>query len=141
MTENFGPSWDVIADDIRSKIGSGEYPIGEAIPSTPQLSEQYRVSKSPVRQAVDYLRAEGLLQGHPGKAVYVAATPAGVASERRDIGALSEQIKKLRADFEDALGRLEGNLIELYGKTGNEYPWEDLPADADGKDGHREQRA
>lgn len=141
MTEGFGPSWDVIADDIRAKIGSGEYPVGGAIPSTTQLSDRYGVSKSPVRQAVDYLRGEGLLQGHPGKAVYVAAAPADLASERQSIGALSEQIRKLRADFEDALGRLEGNLVELYGKTGNEYPWEDLPGEPGGKDGQREQRA
>jgi DNA-binding FadR family transcriptional regulator len=141
VTEMDGPSWDMIATDIRGGIASGKYPLGQSIPSTPKLAAQYGVSKGPVRQAVDALRAEGLLAGRPGKAVYVAATPADVASERQDIGALSEQIRKLRADFDDAIGRLEANLIELYGKTGNEYPWEDLPADADGKDSHREQRA
>lgn len=118
MTDGFGPLYQRVADDIRARIVSGEYPVGSPIPSTPKLGEQHGVSKTVVRKAVEMLRDEGLLAGQPGKAVYVKALPDEAAAGRRDLAALAGEV----ADLRDTLSRIEGNLIELYGKNGYDYP-------------------
>ncbi|MBE1487694.1 winged helix-turn-helix domain-containing protein [Plantactinospora soyae] len=60
-----------IAQDIRNKIASGEYKPGDKLPSLRELIAIYDVSAEPVRSALLILQAEGLLEGHQGKGVYV----------------------------------------------------------------------
>jgi GntR family transcriptional regulator len=107
-----GPSWDVIAKDVRARITSGEYPPGQPIPSTQKLMAQYGVSKGPVRQAVDALRVAGLLAGRPGKAVYVT----GAAPE--EPGGLAEQVRRLAEDVAD----LKADVAELQSRRGIDRP-------------------
>ena len=128
MIEETGTLYQRVADGIREKIISGEYPVGSTIPSTKQLEKQFGVSQSAVRQGVGELKAAGILRGQPGKAVYVKAKPDAVAAEKHDIETLSAQVASLeeRAKEEtglhDRVSNLETFLIELYGKTGYEYP-------------------
>jgi GntR family transcriptional regulator len=103
-----GPSWDVIAKDIRDRIRSGEYPAGEPIPSTTKLMDQHGTSKGPVRQAIDVLKGEGILAGHPGKAVYVT----GVVPDSAD--GVAEQMRKMQEDIAD----LKADVAELQGQRG-----------------------
>lgn len=56
---------------MRSKIESGEFPPGVAIPSEYILSKTYGVSHITVRSAIDFLVKEGLLKTVQGKGVYV----------------------------------------------------------------------
>ncbi|GAB3971587.1 winged helix-turn-helix domain-containing protein [Plantactinospora veratri] len=60
-----------IAQDIRDKIASGEYKPGDKLPSLRELIAIYNVSAEPVRSALLILQAEGLLEGHQGKGVFV----------------------------------------------------------------------
>ncbi|MGX7670536.1 winged helix-turn-helix domain-containing protein [Plantactinospora sp. DSM 117369] len=60
-----------IAQDIRNKIASGEYRPGDKLPSLRELIAIYKVSAEPVRSALLILQAEGLLEGHQGKGVFV----------------------------------------------------------------------
>jgi DNA-binding GntR family transcriptional regulator len=139
-----GPSWQLVADDIRARIASGEYRVGEPVPSTTRLTAQHGVSSTVVRHAVEQLKNDGILTGHPGKAVYVRAMPEDAAAEQRDVKVLSSQVAELQgivaelARRVDSLGddplrdlvtRVEVNLMELYGKLGHDYP------------GQREQRS
>lgn len=68
-----------IAQDIRDKIASGEYGPGAKLPSLREMSAHYGVSAEPVRSALLILQAEGLVEGHQGKGVYV--TESGQAAE------------------------------------------------------------
>lgn len=61
-----------IYEDIRQKIGSGEWPVGKELPSESKLIEHYGTSAEPVRTALMWLEREGLIEGHQGKARYVA---------------------------------------------------------------------
>lgn len=61
-----------IAQDIREKIASGEYRPGDKLPSLRELIVLYGVSAEPVRSALLILQAEGLLEGHQGKGVFVS---------------------------------------------------------------------
>lgn len=85
---------------IRSRITSGEYPVDQPIPSTAELRRQTGLSLTVVRRAVQQLQADGILQGHPGKGVYVKALPADADSERGDLKTLSEQLRALKANLD-----------------------------------------
>jgi DNA-binding FadR family transcriptional regulator len=60
-----------VANDLRAKIHSGEYPPGSKLPSTSELCDIYGVSETVVRYAMHTLRLEGLIEGQQGKGVYV----------------------------------------------------------------------
>ncbi|MGW5671401.1 winged helix-turn-helix domain-containing protein [Micromonospora sp. NPDC003776] len=72
------PDRQRIAQDIRDKISSGEYRPGTKLPSLREMSAHYNVSAEPVRSALLILQAEGLVEGHQGKGVYVAGNDEAV---------------------------------------------------------------
>jgi DNA-binding GntR family transcriptional regulator len=130
VTGVIGPEYQRLKHQIRARIISGEYPLGKPIPSTARLAAETGMSVPVVRRAVDQLKADGILEGHPGKGVFVRAMPADADSERMSVEALSRQVAELREmaerdgldEIRAAVGRLEANLIELYGKLGLDYP-------------------
>jgi len=149
VTETIGlPAYQQVADDLRAMISRGDLNVGDAIPSTAQLCARYKVSATVVRAAVSQLRTDGIVRGQPGKAVYVVATPqaikdkgvrlenvaAGVedlrdglqdVTNRLDRAADATVVEKLRTDLEDLrrqVAEVQTALIDLYGRTGQEYP-------------------
>lgn len=58
---------------LRSKISSGEWPVGDLIPKEPELMELIGVGKSTVREAVRSLATLGMLQTVPGVGTFVRA--------------------------------------------------------------------
>lgn len=134
------PLYQQVADDVRSQIASGKFRVGDELPSTAKLVEQYGVSIGVVRSAVRVLQNEGILVGQSGKAVYVRATPETAAAEATALKSVDQQVAELReevrrlADHQpseviakiDALqtevGRLQADLRTLYGRLGQPYP-------------------
>lgn len=55
------PLYARIRDDLRGRIERGEYAVGSVIPSELELADEYGVSRPTVRQAVQELADEGLL--------------------------------------------------------------------------------
>lgn len=125
------PEYRQAADVIKSKITAGEhgFRVGDTL-TISQIREITGTKYATARAAADHLKAEGILEGHQGKGFYVRITPADAASERVSIGALSEQVAELRElaerdgldEIRAAIGRLEANLIELYGRLAFDYP-------------------
>ncbi|MEV4540291.1 winged helix-turn-helix domain-containing protein [Micromonospora echinaurantiaca] len=64
--------YQVLADELRSKIESGEWPPGTKLPSRSQLCKEYGVSDTVVGKAMMILRATGLTETLEGVGVYVA---------------------------------------------------------------------
>lgn len=64
--------WALIADGIRAQIKSGELGPGDKLPSTSELCRQHDVSAIVVRQAINALKIEGLVEGVGGVGVFVA---------------------------------------------------------------------
>jgi GntR family transcriptional regulator, arabinose operon transcriptional repressor len=60
-----------IADSIRQKIVSGEYPVGSIVPTEVDLCQVYGVSRYPMRQAMSILVKEGYLNRTRGKGTFV----------------------------------------------------------------------
>jgi DNA-binding GntR family transcriptional regulator len=141
VTELIGqPAYQQVADDLRRKIASAEFPVGSPIPSTAKLTELYGVSSTVIRAAVAQLRADGLLIGQPGKGVFVRSTPEAVAERATSIAGLSRQLDELRGELRrvesarcdetaaeiaalrrDA-GLLRRHLMDLYAQLGKPYP-------------------
>src|SRR5260370_13893621 len=65
--------YERIADELRTKIHSGELPPGTQMPAQTVLAEDYRVSLPTVQQAIGVLEAEGLIDALHGVGTYVRA--------------------------------------------------------------------
>jgi GntR family transcriptional regulator len=65
------PKYQVIADDLTSKIKDGELPPGSALPPQKELSTRYGVTLATLRQALKQLEDEGLLSQEPGRGTFV----------------------------------------------------------------------
>ena len=63
----------VVENDLREKILSGEWAPNTMISSENQLSAQYNISRMTARTAITHLVGAGLLYRIPGKGTFVAA--------------------------------------------------------------------
>lgn len=66
------PDYERVANDIRSKIRTGELPAGTQLPTKTRLMDLYEVGGSAVDTAMLLLRNEGYVIGHQGKGRFVA---------------------------------------------------------------------
>lgn len=64
-----------IADALRFAISSGSLGPGDKLPSERELVETYGIAPQTARQAVGLLKAEGLVEGQPGRGVFVRKQP------------------------------------------------------------------
>lgn len=62
-----------IAAELRASILAGDYPPGVPLPSRAELTERFHVSPMTARNAVEILRAEGLVELKRGSGVYARA--------------------------------------------------------------------
>ncbi|MDA2810347.1 GntR family transcriptional regulator [Nocardiopsis sp. RSe5-2] len=90
-----------IADDLRKRIASGEYPVGGPLPSGKVLAEEYKAARNTVASAIRVLREEGLVASEQGRGSYVLARP----EEDRDEQGLEGVVKRL--------GELQGQVEQL----------------------------
>jgi GntR family transcriptional regulator, transcriptional repressor for pyruvate dehydrogenase complex len=68
---------DQVASDLTRRILASEFPGGAALPTEPQLSEEYEVSRSVIRDATRLLAARGLVDVRHGKGVFVTSSQKG----------------------------------------------------------------
>jgi GntR family transcriptional regulator/MocR family aminotransferase len=78
---------------LRQGILDGTFRAGDRLPSTRDLAEQLRISRTVVVLAYDQLLAEGFVEGRVGSGTYV---PAGVASARPGGSARSARFRLSR---------------------------------------------
>jgi GntR family transcriptional regulator len=64
-----------ISDHLRELVVSGQVAPGELLPSESQLVQHYGVTRTTIRQALDVLKAEGLVVAEHGKGSYVRPRP------------------------------------------------------------------
>jgi len=69
------PKYARVAEDIRAQIRSGTLKVGDRLPSTTALIARYQVSYGTVRAAILVLKAERIVEGQQGEAVYVIGVP------------------------------------------------------------------
>lgn len=62
---------DQVAYSLKESILEGEWQPGEALPTEPEMSELFGVSRAVVRDATRMLAAQGLVEAHHGRGVFV----------------------------------------------------------------------
>ena len=128
MARSEPPRYRQIADDLRTRMESGEYAPDSLLPSKSEMMRHYGVALATVNAAIGVLRDEGRLETKQGKGTFARTPPPAQAEPAADYSHLAAEVAGLRTEIAETLGRIEGNLVELYGKTGNDYPWEEGPA-------------
>lgn len=83
-----------IANELEEKILTGEYKIGDKIPTEPKLIDYFGVSRNTIREAVQSLIHAGLLEARQGDGTYVIA------------------LERLQVDFFTLLNKTEKQEIQ-----------------------------
>ncbi|RDG36489.1 GntR family transcriptional regulator [Streptomyces corynorhini] len=66
-----GNRYHHIADDLRRLIAAGTWPVGERLPAEQELAARYRVSTPTLRNALEVLQSEGLVEKRHGAGNFV----------------------------------------------------------------------
>ena len=80
-----------LGEDLRGRIRSGEFPAGSKLPTEAELVKDYGVSRSPVRQALKGLEAQGIVVTRHGRGSFVAADR-GIHAGIQQLRSISETI-------------------------------------------------
>lgn len=68
------PLYIQVASVMRGRVQSGVWSPGDRIPSLEALEREFAVARVTIRQAVDVLRTEGLLDAQQGRGTFVAGS-------------------------------------------------------------------
>ena len=60
---------------FRRRIETGQWPVGQQIPTVDALAEEFSVARATIRQALDSLEADGLIERHRAKGTFVMVRP------------------------------------------------------------------
>jgi len=91
---------DVLYGDIVKQINSGGFAVDQRLPSEKEFCERFGVSRPIVREALERLRAEGLIRSRQGAGSFVANGATHVAANTRSQGssdAMPAQINSIVA--------------------------------------------
>jgi len=78
--------YEQIVAQVEKQILSGKLRAGDRLATERELAEQFRVSRTVVREAVKTLREKGLVQGYPGRGTFITDGTARAA--RHSLGLL-----------------------------------------------------
>jgi GntR family transcriptional regulator len=93
-----------IADTLRARLDSGEFPPGRLLPSEAELSGAYGASRVTIRRALELLRQEGLIDSRQGVGWFMAGSPL-----RQSLGRLAT----IEAQLEASGVRPERRVLEF----------------------------
>jgi GntR family transcriptional regulator len=116
------PLYQVIADDLRAHITSGEFSVGAMLPTEKELLERYLVSRHTVRAALQQLREQGFVSMRRGSGTRVESSSPGAAYVQ-SVKSLSELLQYPETSFEVAdtgtvtLAPAEANRLSLGSGT------------------------
>lgn len=110
------PIYLQLREIVRSKIEEGEYLPGAAIPSENKLAETFGINRLTVRNAVDALVNEGILQRVQGKGVFVVGNKYEEALEEHGgfVSTLSTSRKHISVKEQTKVLRPAGNKYANY---------------------------
>ena len=124
-------TFEAVCDQIRQQVSAGLLVAGDRLPSEKQLSEQFGVSRSGVREALRSLEMAGMVEaltGINGGFYIKQAHPEGITQAVRDMVALNQVPV---SDVTEARILLCGLAIKLACERGTEADFAVIEADID----------
>lgn len=92
---------DQVITALRRQIADGHWPLGAQIPTEPELAQMTGTGRNTVREAVQALVHDGMLERRQGSGTFVTATtPAGGSLESRFDSASDRDLLELRRALE-----------------------------------------
>ena len=94
------PRYQQVANELIAGIGRGRYPVGGLLPTEMELCDQYRISRSTVREALRKLREVGLIsrQRRVGTKVLSRVPTAGYRQPTNSISDLLQYADDTRVE-------------------------------------------
>jgi GntR family transcriptional regulator len=118
------PIYVQVASVMRQRIESGVWGMGEKISTLEELEDEFRVARVTIRQGIEMLREEGLLQSRQGRGTFVSGKPKhdrwlNVATDFETmLSSIRENVVRRAQVTKDSpppdLGSGEGKLAEAY---------------------------
>ncbi len=109
-----------ISDQIRVAIGSGTLHPGDQLPPEAELAQQAHVARLTVRQALDNLAREGVIERRHGIGTFVANTAARTGELARatiehsgEVGLLAANVKAEAQQLRQEAKRLRAEMAAL----------------------------
>lgn len=113
-----GRLYEQIVDQIEGRIISGELQPGDKLPTEHELTQQFKVSRTAVREAMKALSLRGLIDIQPGRGTYVTADTQVAVRHSLDM-----MLKLNREDGLKSIGGvreiLEPEIAALAAKSAN----------------------
>jgi DNA-binding FadR family transcriptional regulator len=105
---------DQVIDQMRSAITTGEWRVGERIPTEPELVTALGVGRNTVREAVRALAHAGLLEVRQGDGTFVRATSELSGAVKRLCGSELRDVLEVRRTLEVEGARLAATNRTQY---------------------------
>lgn len=106
-----GRLYERVAAEVRSSLASGQYRLGDRIPSERDLAQQYKVSRPTIREAIFALEADGLVEVRTNSGVYVVGLdPTDTLSAEGGVGGF--EVLEARRLIESQVAALAATLID-----------------------------
>ncbi|WOC31961.1 MULTISPECIES: GntR family transcriptional regulator [Caproicibacterium] len=86
------PKYMILVNWIRDRIKSQEFQYGEKLASEKELGQLFNVSRQTVRQAINVLVQEGLLESRQGSGTYVTRKIANTHAPQMVVGVISTYV-------------------------------------------------
>ena len=94
------PLYLQVASVMRQRINSGRWAEGEKISTLEELEEEFGVARVTIRQAIELLHAEDLLQAQQGRGTFVSGRPP------------NNRWLNLATDFDSLLESIRNNVLK-----------------------------
>lgn len=93
------PLYVQVASVMRQRIESGAWAVGDKISTLEELEQEFGVARVTIRQGIEMLRAEGLLESLQGRGTFVSGRPK------------HERWLNIATDFEAMVSSIRENVI------------------------------
>jgi len=107
MAREEPPKYRQIADDLRTRIESGEFPPDTRLPSKAQMMARYGVALATVNSAIAELREAGLAETVQGSGTFARKPPEAGPSDYDRVMARIDQVSDQVTRLEERLSAVE----------------------------------
>ncbi len=113
------PAYIRVADDLRSKLGSPGFEVGQLLPSEHELSKLYNLSRGTIRKALDILAEENRISRQPGRGTVILPPKQAGVTKRSNIAVVWSIVQAIGSEMLTAIEKTlsQANCDILFSST------------------------